>query len=185
MNVFFFLYLGGFAAGILCANFLKYHAGYQTSLLGIYLADSMSGNVPSGQLFLHLCEKRGVWFLLYLISGITPFGVPLVLCGLLWLGFLAGNLLTVFLLEYGMRGIAAGLACFFPQGLFYIPAVMLFFFFIVQMSQKYWGKEVRVKADYRAYLFFMSGLGILFLLALLMESYVNQNVLEYVIGKLL
>lgn len=185
LNVFFFLYLGGFAAGIFCANFLKHNAGYQTSLLGIYLADRAAGSVPSSQFFLHLCERRGVWFLCYLMSGMTPFGVPLVLGGLLWLGFLAGNLLTVFLLEYGIRGLAAGIACFFPQGLFYVPAVALFFFFIVQMSQKYWGKGMRVKADYKAYLFFMSSLGILFLLALLMESYVNQNVLEFVIGRLL
>lgn len=53
------------------------------------------------------------------------------------------------------------------------------------MSQKYWGKGIRVKADYRAYLFFMTGIGILFLLALFMESYVNQNVLSFVIERFL
>ena len=150
LNVFFLLYLGGFLAGVLCSNFLRNYAGYQTSLLGVYLADRAAGSISGSGIFLRLFEKRGVWFLLYMVSGVTPFGIPLVLGGLLWLGFLGGNLMTVFLMEYGIRGIGAALACFFPQGLFYVPSVLLFFFFIVQMSQKYWGKGIRVKADYRA-----------------------------------
>ena len=105
--------------GVLCCNFLRSYAGYQTSLLGVYLADRAAGSVSGSGIFLRLFERRGVWFLLYLISGVTPFGIPLVLGGLLWLGFLGGNLLTVFLMEYGIRGIGAALACFFPQGLFY------------------------------------------------------------------
>ncbi|MFQ7552893.1 MAG: hypothetical protein ACLRMZ_24675 [Blautia marasmi] len=70
--------------------------------------------------------REEVWFLLYMISGVTPFGIPLVLGGLLWLGFLGGNLMTVFLMEYGIRGIGAALACFFLRD-FYVPSVLLFF----------------------------------------------------------
>ncbi|WP_104805762.1 stage II sporulation protein M [Blautia marasmi] len=185
LNVFFLLYLGGFVVGVLCSNFLRNYAGYQTSLLGVYMADRAAGSVSGSGIFLRLFERRGGWVLLYMISGVTPFGIPLVLGGLLWPGFLGGNLMTVFLMEYGIRGIGAALACFFPQGIFYVPSVLLFFFFIVQMSQKYWGKGIRVRADYRAYLFFMTGIGILFLLALFMESYVNQNVLSFVIERFL
>ncbi|MCA5960303.1 hypothetical protein LC724_07340 [Blautia sp. RD014234] len=112
--------------GVLCCNFLRSYAGYQTSLLGVYLADRAAGSVSGSGIFLRLFERRGVWFLLYLIGGVTPFGIPLVLGGLLWLGFLGGNLLTVFLMEYGIRGIGAALACFFPQGLFMCPLCCCF-----------------------------------------------------------
>ena len=180
LNVFFLLYLGGFLAGVLCSNFLRNYAGIKTSLLGVYLADRAAGSISGSGIFLRLFEKRGVWFLLYMVSGVTPFGIPLVLGGLLWLGFLGGNLMTVFLMEYDL-GIGAALACFFHRGLCALCTVV--FFLYCADEPEVLGKESgesRLQS-----ICFYDGNCILFLLALFMESYVNQNVLSFVIERFL
>ncbi|MGN0399451.1 MAG: stage II sporulation protein M [Blautia sp.] len=180
-RILFLLFLVGFAGGILCANYLQASSGYETSLLGIYMAEQGTETISRSQVFWHLLKKRAEWFLVYFISGMTPFGVPLVWGGILWFGFLAGNLMTAFLMEYGLVGILTGLICFFPQGFFYLPAWIFFFFFILQMSQKFWQTQGRTSGDYGAYFFFMTGIFVLFLLGIFMESYVNQKVLNYVV----
>ncbi len=112
--------------GVLCCNFLRSYAGYQTSLLGVYLANRAAGSVSGSGIFLRLFERRGVWFLLYLISGVTPFGIPLVLGGLLWLGFLGGNAADcVFdgIWDSRTRGRAC---CFFLRGFFMCPLCCCF-----------------------------------------------------------
>ena len=115
-----------------------------------------------------------------LICGLTPFGVIMVVLGLLWYGFLAGNLVTVFLTEYGIKGIAMNAMCYLPQALFYIPGWLFFFFLVMQMSQKSWGNGKKEKADYKAYFFFLTGALICILLGIWMESYVNQNLLVFI-----
>ena len=180
LRIFFLLFLIGFTGGVLCSNYLRVSAGYDTSLLGIYMAGQGTETILQSQLFGYLLKKRGRWFLFYFISDMTPVGVPLVWGGILWLAFLAGNLMTAFLLEYGLAGILTGIICLFPQGLFYLPAVFLLFFFVLQMSQKFWQTQGRVRGDYGAYFFFMTGIFVIFLLGIFMESYVNQKVLHYV-----
>ena len=107
----------------------------------------------------------------------------MVVLGLLWYGFLAGNLIAVFLTEYGIRGIGINGACYLPQALFYIPGWLFFFFLVMQMSQKSLGNGKREKADYKAYFFFLTGAFICILLGIWMESYVNQNLLVFILEK--
>lgn len=180
LRVFFLLYFAGFAAGILCADLLHRGLEYQTSLLPVYLSASLEDEQGMEKLFGELLLRRGGFFLAGIFCGLTPMGIPLVLISLLWFGFLAGNLMTLFLLEYGIKGMGLGTACFMPQALFYIPGWLFFFFLVAQMSQKCWGKVRREKGDYQAYLFFVSGACVCVLLGIWMESYVNQNLLHYI-----
>ena len=97
---------------------------------------------------------------------------------LVWIS--GGNLMTTFLLEYGIRGIFLGIISFVPQMFFYVPGWLIFFFSVIQMSQKFWGNRKRESADYRAYFFFLSLAAVCLLLGIWQESYVNQNLLNYI-----
>lgn len=177
------LYAAGFGLGILCCNLLIKEKGYQVSLLPVYFSSAAPVIENREYLFGSLLIKRGIFFMGGLICGLTPFGVIMVVLGLLWYGFLAGNLVTVFLTEYGIKGIAMNAMCYLPQALFYIPGWLFFFFLVMQMSQKSWGNGKKEKADYKAYFFFLTGALICILLGIWMESYVNQNLLVFIMKK--
>ena len=177
------LYAAGFGLGLLCCNLLIKEKGYQVSLLPVYFPSAAPVIENREYLFGSLLIKRGIFFMGGLICGLTPFGVIMVVLGLLWYGFLAGNLVTVFLTEYGIKGIAMNAMCYLPQALFYIPGWLFFFFLVMQMSQKSWGNEKKEKADYKAYFFFLTGALICILLGIWMESYVNQNLLVFIMKK--
>lgn len=179
-KMFSILYMAGFAAGIVCTNLLFEKTGYQSSLLSIYLADAVQKETEKAGLFGELLVRRGVFFGFGTICGLTVVGVPLVAMSLIWFGFLAGSLMTTFLLEYGIRGIFLGIISFVPQMFFYVPGWLIFFFSVIQMSQKFWGNRKRESADYRAYFFFLSLAAVCLLLGIWQESYVNQNLLNYI-----
>ena len=181
-KMFSILYMAGFAAGIVCTNLLFKKTGYQSSLLPLYLADTVQNGTEKAGLFGELLVKRGGFFLFGTVCGLTAAGVLLVVMSLLWFGFLAGSLMTTFLLDYGIRGIFLGLLSFVPQMFFYIPGWIIFFFSVMQMSQKSWGNRKREKADYRSYFFFLSFALVCLLLGIWQESYVNQNLLNYIWG---
>lgn len=182
-RVFSILFLAGFAGGILCTNLFFKEIGFQTSLLSLYLADVVQREEGKAGLFGELLIKRGGFFLFGTVCGLTPFGVPMVCISLIWFGFLAGNLMTVFLLDYGIKGIFLGILSFMPQLFFYLSGWVLFFFSVMQMAQKSWGGKKKEKADYRAYIFFLSGAAVCILLGIWQESYVNQSFLNAIWGK--
>lgn len=182
INRFLLLYLAGFAAGILCANLMLRAEGFQTSLLPVYFAGLSQRKIIEREVFAQLLWQRGSLLLFCGAVGLTAAAVPLVLAGLLWFGFLAGNLMCIFLLDYGLKGILAGIACFFPQLLFYVPGWFLAFFSAMEMGQKSWKRFKKGREDYRAYFFFLSVSGVLILLGIWLESYVNQRILLSVLG---
>lgn len=183
VKLFCCLYLAGFAAGICGLYFMVKNNGYQTSLLPVYLSafPQKAGNAAG--VFGELLWQKGKLLFLGLVCGMTCVGVPAVAVCILWLGFMGGSLAGVFFLEYGVKGMILNFMCMFPQSLFYIPGCLLLFFAVMQMSQKYWEKRKIGKEDYKAYFFFLSGAGMLILLGVWMESYVNQSLMQYILSK--
>lgn len=183
LKLFFSLYAAGVVLGVLCCNFYIREKGYQTSLLPVYLASFSNLTEGRKYLFGNLLIKRGTFFFIGAICGLTPFGLPMAVASLLWFGFLGGNLITLFLVEYGLKGIGMAGLCFFPQILFCVPGWLFFFFLVAQMSQKSWGNRKKEASDFKAYFFFLTGTLICLLLGIWMESYVNQNLLCHVLEK--
>ena len=181
LKLFFSLYAAGVVAGVLCCNFYIREEGYQTSLLPVYLSSFSALSEGREYLFGTLLLKRGAFFLCGAVCGLTPFGFPMTIASLLWFGFLGGNLIALFLVEYGLKGMGIAGLCFFPQILFYLPGWMFFFFLVTQMSQKFWGNKKREASEYKTYFFFLTGALICILLGIWMESYVNQNLLFHVL----
>lgn len=183
MKIFVLLYLTGFVSGIVCCSLVFKENGYQTSLLPVYLSSSAFWVESRKRFFGSLLFRRGWLFLTGAVVGLTSFGLPFTVLCLLWSGFLAGNLIQVFLTEYGIKGMGMCGICMFPQILFYVPGWLFFFFLVTQMSQKTWKTGGKTKADDRAYLFFLTGAFLCILLGIWMESYVNQNIMELVLKK--
>lgn len=177
---FVFLYLAGFVIGILFINFFHQKMLYESSTLGIYLMSGKETDFSKSEYFCSLLVNRGSWYLLYALGGLTAFGIPLVLGGLLWLGFLAGSLLTMFLMEYGIKGMLLCIACVFPQCLLYVPAAGILFLMAFQMSKKFWKSKSTAMGEYKSYGFFLSITAVLFLWGIFLESYINFYVLEYI-----
>ena len=169
LRLFLLLYLAGFGAGILAANLLTRKTGYQTSLLSVYLAGTPSGE--NSLLFGNLLFRRGGFFFVGAVCGVTVLGFFLMSLSLLWEGFMGGNVMALFLTELGIKGMGIGMLCMFPQILF---AVM-------QMSQKSFAGRRRKKEDYQAYFFFLSMAGALLILGIWTESYANQKILCYIL----
>lgn len=173
-------YLTGFVFGIIGANFLFRETGYPSEILMVYQAAASKELINAETLFGYLLFQRGAYFLFMIFMGLTYLGSFAVVLSLLWFGFLAGNLLTIFVLEYGLKGLVAGFSCFFPQILFYLSGWLLLFWLVLCMSRKSWGKGKREKADYQAYVFFGVVAGVCILLGIWLESYVNQNLLIWI-----
>lgn len=178
LSIFLVLYLTGFTIGVFGEVLLEKITQENTALIGVYLENQNTETVLNSQLFRFLLKTRGEWFLFYFICGMTPVGVIAVFIGCIWLGILAGYLVTLFLMEYGIVGILICAGCSVPQILFYFPSVVTLFFLCAEMSLKSWKKNYRRKQDYQTYFFFMTSAALIFLLGIFLESYVSPNVLK-------
>ena len=153
LSIFLILYFVGFTIGILCTSLLKKVTQENTALLGIYLKNQNTESVLNVQVFGHLLKLRGKWFLFYFIGGMTPAGIVMVLAGCLWLGLLAGCLVTLFLMEYGVIGIFFCIGCGIPQIFFYLPSVLALFFYAVRWVLNSGGKVTGEKRTIRGTFF--------------------------------
>lgn len=182
LSIFGILYLIGFTAGIFSAGLLEKVARENTALLGICLNNQNLENVRPSWLFENLLKMRGEWFLFSFIGGMTPAGILIVFIECLWLGLLAGYLIVLFFMEYGIIGLVLCVGCGVPQILFYIPSVIVLFLGISEMSLKFWKRKYWRKEDYQRYVFFMTGAALVFLLGIFLECYVNPNLLKLLLS---
>ena len=173
-------YLTGFVLGIIGGNLLFRETGYPSGILAVYGAAVSKELINAETLFGHLLFQRGVYFLFMIFIGLTYMGFFAVILSLLWFSFLAGNLLTIFVLEYGLKGLPVGISCFLPQIFFYLPGWIVLFWLVMRMSRKSWKKGKRERADYQAYTFWGLVAGICVLLGIWLESYVNPNILIWI-----
>ena len=173
-------YAAGFILGIIGANLLFKETGCSSGLLAIYGTAAQKELVNAEVLFKYLLFQRGAYFLFMLLIGLTYIGSFTVILSLLWFGFLGGNLLTLFVLEYGLKGLGIGVICSMPQIIFYLPGWLLLFWIVIRMSRKSWAKGKRERADYQAYIFFGVGACVCILLGIWLESYVKQKILVWI-----
>lgn len=176
----FYWYIAGFFLGIVGANLIFRETGYPSEALTIYGTAASKDMISAEDLFKHLLFQRGMYFLFMVIIGLTCIGFFVVILSLLWFGFLAGNLLTIFVLEYGLKGLITGITCFLPQIFFYLPSWLLLFWLVAYMSRKSWGKKKKEKEDEQAYVFWVFVAGVFLILGIWLESYVNHNLLSWI-----
>jgi len=128
---FIVLYIAGFFVGIIAANRLwKTEMLQDISAIYSILGKYQVSERPPREYFLFLLKKKGVFLGTSLGAGLIGIGEIFALLVTLWLGFLAGGLSAIFLLQSGIRGLFFCSLGILVQILLYIPATITFLMLI-------------------------------------------------------
>lgn len=181
-TVFFF---GGFILGILFVNLWGDTYFRENPVFGreSFLTVG-NAQVDANAFFLYLLGLRGREYLLVWLVGYTIAGLPVMMLALCWLGFAAGVLLTMAVVQMHMAGILVFLTSILPQVIIYVPLVLML------AGGIYEKRTVRFKERFalgdwkneKGYIFLMlTGLPMVVLGAAL-ESYANLWLVRQVIN---
>ena len=116
----------GFFLGILFINLWGDTYFRETSVLGRETLQKISeSKLDTRSFFFYLLKMREQALLLIWLLGYTIVGTAVVLTGLCWVGFAAGVLLTMAVLQLRLTGILLFFFLIFPQVCFYVPAIRM------------------------------------------------------------
>lgn len=175
--LFFFIFL----SGVVCANILGVVSGRELGAMNEYFLNRyLYADIQGRELFPFLFYERVPGFLLLLFLSVGIYGTFVVDGYISYLGFSAGFLSVIAIMNYGIKGILFMAGMLLPQWLFYAPVLMLWhnrlFHYKTQGREGFY-EEPRGKRKWKlAVSFFL--MGILLLLGLFMESYVNPLFLQ-------
>ncbi|MCD8154127.1 MAG: stage II sporulation protein M [Clostridiales bacterium] len=173
------LFLAGFLTGVILPNLLWKLKWQQKMTASFYLLSRFSVEETEGWgCFLETLRMRGGLFLLCVMCGLTVFGVPLAVTGMLTAGVYTGALFSMCVLQFGLAGGAAGLSLLFPQGVVYLPVFACLAGFVYRNSMYLWkgNSSLQVKGGR-----YVTGCGVLFLLFLggvWLEAFVNPRIVR-------
>lgn len=168
------LYLGSFVVGVILVNLLwsAEILGKMTSVYTI-LGRYQDAEHATKEYFLFLLKKKSIFIGSSLMAGLAGIGEIFALLVVLWLGFLAGGLAAVFLLQTGVKGLFFCALGILLQILLYIPATIVFLLMISRQNRnkqrgvRMHKKELEISA-------LICGLFIICCLAgVFLETYVN------------
>lgn len=193
----FACYLTGFLLGILTPNII-WKTGWQKKSLSLgylfllSLREPLKNSTAATASLLkqrtmdfaylwELIQKRGSFFLLTALSGMTSFGIPWVIILLLFCGLECGLFLTLSILEFGFRGGLLGIGFYFPQLFFYYPVLFSGTWLVWNQSAKIWKNHgLYPRTTYR-YLIRTAGLLVIFTIGILLEAWLNPYFIRVLI----
>lgn len=184
-----YLFLIGLFIGILIVN-LGHESWIENG--GLLSADMMSRLKNSrpqgaGMVAYILRHRLSAVCMLSLIST-TVIGMPVICAYICYMGLSAGCLLSVAVIRYGIRGLLFMAAALFPQALFLIPAYAGLFIWAVGFNRTLYASRTNLNGYERFSSRFYLGkcaqiVGIMavVIIGCLLESYVNPNILHFVL----
>ena len=184
-----YLFMIGLFMGILLVNL-----GHETwikngSLLGTEMMSRLKSSRPAGESMVGyiLRHRLSTGCLLCLVST-TLIGMPFLCAYICYMGLSAGCLLSVAVVRYGIRGLLFMAAVLFPQALLLVPAYILLFCWASDVNRTLyaWGSQLEGYERYSSRFYLRKGIQIVGIMAVvimgcLLESYVNPNVLHFVL----
>lgn len=184
-----YLFMIGLFLGILFVNL-----GYETwisngSLLGPEMVNRLKNSRPAGEGLLGyiLRHRLSTGCFLCLVS-MTFTGMPVLCAYIAYMGIAAGCLLSVAVVRYGIRGLLLMAAVLFPQALLLVPAYVLLFFWAVDVNRTFYAPKTQMEGyerySRRYYIKKTAqiiGIMAVVIIGCLLESYVNPNVLHFVL----
>lgn len=184
-----YLFMIGLFLGILFVNL-----GYETwisngSLLGPEMVNRLKNSRPAGEGLLGyiLRHRLSTGCFLCLVS-MTLMGMPVLCAYIAYMGIAAGCLLSVAVVRYGIRGLLLMAAVLFPQALLLVPAYVLLFFWAVDVNRTFYAPKTQIEGyerySRRYYIKKTAqiiGIMAVVIIGCLLESYVNPNVLHFVL----
>lgn len=170
---FVLFYMLGFMLGILYANFLsKDYIASQGILSGFFLKQYVQTEVEVGEYFWYVLKLRAMPVIFAGALGCTKARKAVVTAGLLWTGFSSGMMLTAAVMQMGVKGIILCLAALLPHVIFYVSACLILFWYLFHYPETKWNLSKTVC------------FGLLYMLGILLECYVNPVILKAFIGTL-
>ncbi len=169
----------GFLLGIVIPNVMWKLEWRQKTLASVYILGTFAGKSMKGTEYLwYVLRMRGSVFLVAAFCGISVFGVPLAVLGMLLQGLEIGLILTMSILQFGLAGGAVGAGLFLPQYLLYIPSVCVLMSVVYMQSLDIWkNRGLFPKKVYR-YVLGILPAGALYLVGILLEVYCNPWVFQ-------
>ncbi len=178
-----FLFGMGFLIGVILPNFIYRTQWRQSTASSMYLMGILAGD-NSAEYFWQVLKMRGGIFLLAACSGVTIFGMPLAIMGMLAGGVLIGMLLTVSVLQFGLNGGLIGAGLLFPQYLLYLPCMFIGLEQIYSCSKRLWKNRSFSAGQITGYLLRMLLCAALWLAGIFLEVYCNPKITEILIKNL-
>lgn len=135
----------GMAFGAIFANIAYPYRGSEAQVLGVYVIEQLKNKKISDRDFLcYLLEERYKSFLVFALGGMTSLARPMSVCVMLCMGFLAGAMGSMTVLQYGMRGLGIFFAANMPQALLLVPSMLYLITGIYYNNGKIWRRPVNV-----------------------------------------
>lgn len=112
----------GMAGGILFANLAYPCRNGQNQILELYaLTQIKKKEGKSTEYFCYLLENRIFAVLFFILTGLTGAAHFIVVAAAAWMGFLAGAVGSLLILELGLEGFLIFAGSLFPQAFVYFP----------------------------------------------------------------
>lgn len=163
----FVFFMPGFLLGIFYVNLIMKKYTAEPGIFSDYfLKQYQSASIVVQEFIWYLTKIRFVPFLLLLGLAFTKVRKISTVAFLVWTGFSSGMLLSMAVLDKGIKGSLLCLVGTFPQFLFYIPAYMVVIWYGYTYPQNSWNVQKSVFVGLA-----MVGGGI-------MEVYVNPIVMQ-------
>lgn len=179
------LFLAGFLLGVLIPNILWRIQWQQKTVMSMYLLASFAGSEVAGfEYLLQVLKVRGAYFGLAFFCGISVFGVPLAVLGMLFMGFKIGMLICVSILQFGLWGGAVGVGLLFPQYCIYLPVSAFLCSIIYEQSKEVWKNRGLFPLKVYKYLGKTCLLALIYMSGIFLEVYCNPWIVEFLMEKL-
>lgn len=177
-----FLIFMVFLCGVICANVLGIASGRELGAMNEYFINRyMYANIQGRELFPFLFYKRVPEFFLLLFLSVGLYGTFIVDGYICYLGFSVGFLSVISIMNCGIKGIFLMFGFFLPQWFLYAPALGFWRYGLLHYKgsrkEPLPGEKKRGVAFAAAWMI----AGILLLLGIFMESYVNPFFLQKIV----
>lgn len=180
------LFLGCFVAGVILLNIWGREHVVSFFAIDSYFYQKVSGmDIPKTSAFLYLLGRRGGVFLLLLMVSLTRMYRPAHAFFISYLGLGFGVIAASFIVVFGGTGVFLFLVSLFPHMFVYafMYMVLLAFAKAVQNNAT-WERDLYQGRKMALLAVMILGIVLLFLLGVLMESYMNPYFLTKASGLL-
>lgn len=179
----YYFFWFGFLIGMIVPNLLYKQKWQQSTVSALYLMGLFSGT-EGKEYFMQVLKMRGCFFVLVSCSGITVFGVPVAVMGMIMMGTIISMILTVSILQFGFYGGVIGAALLLPQYVVYVPCLFYCFKKVYRNSSAIWKRKTFFSGGIAEYTIQMIFCAICYMVGIVLEAYCNPVIVETLIRNL-
>lgn len=184
-----YLFMMGLFLGILFVNIRYEFWMKEDGILNLTMLEQLrESNFNGSYLFGYIVKHRISTVLIIGILASTIIGLPILYGYVCYLGISAGCILSVAVFRYGIRGLFFMAASIFPQMLLFIPGYLLLFSWGLECNKNLYGKNGNMEGYHlnrkqqigKSIIRFV-GIIFLFMAGCVLESYVNPQMLHFIL----